>query len=126
MFFMKILNIIHKLFEMNICINFRVQGNKNVIYKTKSFCILLALLMGCNIFCYLIKSKTKLKHSLLIDRTDFSEGIDVNKKSASKQRDICHCWFILSDSFKFQTNACYGCHDLLMMSLNLAILLFKH
>ena len=106
---------------MNICINFRVQRNKNVIYKTRSFCILLPLLMGYNIFCYLIKSKTKLKHSLLIDRTDFSEGIDVNKKSASKQCDICHYWFILNE-----TKACYGCHDLLMMSLNLAILLFKH
>ena len=26
------------------------------------------------------------------DRTDFSEGIDVNKTSKSKECDICHYW----------------------------------
>ena len=80
MFFMKIINIIHKLFEMNICINFRVQRNKNVIYKTRSFRILLALLMGCNIFCYLIKSKTKLNtHYSLIELTFLKELMLIKK-----------------------------------------------
>ena len=27
------------------------------------------------------------------DRIDISEGIDVNKTSASKECDICHFWF---------------------------------
>ena len=27
---------------------------------------------------------------LYIDRTDVSEGIDVNKTSASKEGDVCH------------------------------------
>ena len=27
------------------------------------------------------------------DRTDISEGIDTNKTSASKEFNICHCWY---------------------------------
>ena len=50
---------------------------------------------------------------------DVSEGIDINKTSASKQGDICHYWYYLSYSFKFQPNVCNRCHDLLMMSINL-------
>ena len=53
------------------------------------------------------------------DRIDVSEGIDVNKTSASKECDVCHYWHFLNDSFKFQTNVCNRCHGLLMMSVNL-------
>ena len=55
---------------------------------------------------------------LYFDRIDVSEGIDVNKTSASKQCDICHYWYFLNYSFKFQPNVCNRCHDLLM-SMNL-------
>ena len=54
------------------------------------------------------------------DRIDVSEGIAVNKTSASKEFDICHYWYILNYSFKFQPNVCNRCHDLLMMSVNLS------
>ena len=54
------------------------------------------------------------------DRIDVSEGIDVNKTSASKECDICHYWYFLNYSFKFQPNVCNRCHDLLMMSVNLS------
>ena len=47
-----------------------------------------------------------------------------DKTSASKECDICHYWYFLNFSFKFQTNVCNRCHDLLMMSVTLAILLF--
>ena len=57
---------------------------------------------------------------LYFDRIDVSEGIDVNKTSASKECDVCHYWYFLNYSFKFQPNACNRCHDLLMMSLNLS------
>ena len=57
---------------------------------------------------------------LYYDRIDVSEGIDVNKTSASKECDICHCWYFLNYSFKFQPNVCNRCHDLLMMSMNLS------
>ena len=45
--------------------------------------------------------------------------IDENKTSASKECDICHFWYFLNYSFKFQPNVCNRCHDLLIMSINL-------
>ena len=53
------------------------------------------------------------------DRIDVSEEIDVNKTSGSKECDICHYWYFLNGGFTFQPNVCDGCHDLLMMSMNL-------
>ena len=32
----------------------------------------------------------------------YFDRIDVNKTSVSK--DICHCWYFLNYSFKFQSN----------------------
>ena len=40
------------------------------------------------------------------DRIDVSEWVDVNKTSASKECDICHYWYFLNYSFKFQPNKC--------------------
>ena len=57
---------------------------------------------------------------LYFDRIDVSEGIDVNKTSASKECDICHYWYFLNYSFKFQPNGCNRYHDLLMISINLS------
>ena len=56
---------------------------------------------------------------LYYDRIDVSEGIDDNKTSGSKECDICHYWYFLDYSFKFQPNVYNSCHDLLMMSINL-------
>ena len=57
---------------------------------------------------------------IYFDRIDVSEGIHVNKISASKECDVCHYWCLLNYSFKFQPNVCNRCHDLLMMSMNLS------
>ena len=54
---------------------------------------------------------------LYYDRTDVSEGIDVNKTSASKQCDVCHYWYFLNNNFKFQSNVFNRCHDLLMIDV---------
>ena len=62
---------------------------------------------------------------IYFDRSDVSEGIDVNKTNASKECDIFHYWHFLNYSFKFQRNVCHRCHDLLMMSMNLSYLLFE-
>ena len=56
---------------------------------------------------------------LYYDRIYFSEGIDINKTSASKECNIYHCWYFLNKGLKFQTGVCNKCHDLLMMSMNL-------
>ena len=39
----------------------------------------------------------------------------VNQKSV-----IFIYWYFLNKVFKFQSNVCNGCHDLLMMSMNLS------
>ena len=57
---------------------------------------------------------------LYFDRIDVSEGIDVNKTSASKECDVCHYWYFLNYSFKFQPNVSDRCHDLSMISMNLS------
>ena len=65
---------------------------------------------------------------LYYDRVDVSEGIDVNKTSASKECDTCHYCYFFNYSFTFQQNVCNRWHDLLMMSMNLsniAILIIK-
>ena len=62
------------------------------------------------------------------DRTDVSEGIDVNKTSVSKECDVCDYWYFLNYSFTFQPNVCNICHDLSMMTIiltNITILNIK-
>ena len=54
------------------------------------------------------------------NRIDISERTDINKTSASKECDVCHYWYFLNYSFKFQPNVCNRCHDLLIMSVNLS------
>ena len=54
------------------------------------------------------------------DKIGVSKGIDVNKTSKSKERDICHYWHFFKKGFKFQANMCNRCHDLLMISMVLS------
>ena len=56
---------------------------------------------------------------LYYDRIGVSEGINVNKTSASKECDICHSWYFLDKGFKLQPDICNGYHDVLKMSLKL-------
>ena len=57
---------------------------------------------------------------LYFDRTDSSEGIDVNKTSESKEGDKYHYWYFLDKGFKFPPYVCNRCHNLLIMCLNLS------
>ena len=57
---------------------------------------------------------------LCFDRTNISEGIDVNKTSPSKECYNCHYWYFLKYSFKFKSNVCNRYHDLLMMYMKLS------
>ena len=57
---------------------------------------------------------------LYFDRIDVSEWIDVNKSSPSNACDICHNSHFLNYSFKFQSNVCNRCYDLLKMPMNLS------
>ena len=52
---------------------------------------------------------------------DISEEINVNKISASKECNVCHYWYFVNYSFKFQLNVCNR-YDILMMSVNLSVI----
>ena len=57
---------------------------------------------------------------IYFERIDVYEGIDVNKTSASKECDICHYWYFLNYSIKFQPNIWDRFYDLLRLSMNLS------
>ena len=59
---------------------------------------------------------------LQYEKIDVSEGIDVNKTSASKECELCHYWFFKDVRFKFEEHVCNGCHDLLTMAYSLEII----
>ena len=52
---------------------------------------------------------------LQCDRTDVSEGIDINKTGESKECMFCHYWYFKDVGYKFQPYVCNGCHAVLMM-----------
>ena len=56
------------------------------------------------------------------DRTDISEGFDVNKTSLSKECDICHYWCIKDIGFKHEKYLCDGCHDLMQKAMSFNII----
>ena len=56
---------------------------------------------------------------LRYQKIDVSEGIDVNKTSASKECELCHYWFFKDVGFKFEEHVCNECHDLLTMEYGL-------
>ena len=44
-----------------------------------------------------------MKYKILeYNRIDVTEVIDVNRTSASKLRDICHCWYFKDIGFKYE------------------------
>ena len=53
------------------------------------------------------------------DRTDVSKRVDLTKSNNSKECMICHCWFF-NHGFKFQDYVCIGCHDLIMLIVNIS------
>ena len=56
---------------------------------------------------------------LRYQKIDVSEGIDVNKTSASKECKLCHYWFFKDVGFKFEEHVCNGGHNLLTMAYSL-------
>ena len=56
---------------------------------------------------------------LQYEKIDVSEGIDVNKISASKVCELCHYCFLKDIGFKFEEDICNKYHDLLTMTYSL-------
>ena len=54
-----------------------------------------------------------------------SEGTDINITTAPEEHIICQYRYLFEKRFRFQPCVCNGCHDVLMISLdinNIAIL----
>ena len=47
------------------------------------------------------------------DRTDISEGIDVDKTNESKECKICHYWYFLNKNFSYGPYLCDGCYNIM-------------
>ena len=52
------------------------------------------------------------------DRTDVSEGTDINKTNASKECDICHYSYFLDKSFNYEPYVGNDCHDIMQKATN--------
>ena len=52
------------------------------------------------------------------NRIDISEGIGVDKISASKECDICHSWCFKDVGFKYEQNLFNSCHDLMQKAMS--------
>ena len=52
-------------------------------------------------------------------KISFSEGINTNKASASKECIFCYYWFFKHVGFKFELHVCKKCHDVLMTAYEL-------
>ena len=60
-----------------------------------------------------------MKYKMLeYDRIDISEGIDVNKTSASKECDICHYWYFKNIGFNYEPYICNDCYDLMEKAMS--------
>ena len=55
---------------------------------------------------------------ILIKLNEYHYNIFLEKASYELRKN--HYWYFLNKEFKFQPNVCNGCHDLLMMSMNLS------
>ena len=58
------------------------------------------------------------------ERTDISEGIDVNKTNLSKECHICNYWYFKDIGFKYEPYLCNECHDFMQKAMgfnNIAI-----
>ena len=55
---------------------------------------------------------------LKYDRIDISDGIDINKTNASKERKICHYWYFKDIDFKYELYLCNGCHGLMQKAIS--------
>ena len=51
-------------------------------------------------------------------RINISEGIDINKTTASKECNICHYWHFLDKNFNYEPYLHNGCHELMQKAIN--------
>ena len=52
------------------------------------------------------------------ERTDISDGIDVNKTNLWKECDICSYWYFKDIGFKYEPYLCNSCNDLMQKAIS--------
>ena len=52
------------------------------------------------------------------DKIEISEGIDVNKTSEPKEREIFHYWCFKDIGFRYEPYLRNGCHDLMQKTMS--------
>ena len=57
------------------------------------------------------------------DKSDVSEGIDINKTNESKKCILCHYWYFLNKNFSYGPYLCDGCYNIVQNLLVLKMLL---
>ena len=57
------------------------------------------------------------------DRIDISEGININKTSASKECRFFHYWYFKDIGFKYEPYLCNGCDGLMQKAIGFNMLL---
>ena len=60
------------------------------------------------------------------DRTDISEGIDINKTNKSKECMLCHYWYFLDKDFSYGPYLCDDCYNILQKSINFKNIAIVH
>ena len=53
---------------------------------------------------------------LKYDKTDISEGIDVDKTNESRECKFCHYWYFLNKNFSYGPFTCDGCYAIVQKS----------
>ena len=60
-----------------------------------------------------------IKYKILeYNRSNISEGIDVNKTNTSREFDICHYWYFKDIGFKYEPYIFNRCHDLMQKAMS--------
>ena len=85
--------------------------------------VLMKTMIIITINCFLQNVHINNIKIIYYDRIDVSEGIDVNKTSASKGCVFCHYWYVLVKGFKFQPDVCIGFDDVLMLMMSMKTLI---
>ena len=75
----------------------------------------MTILLGLMKICFWLIGFIKV----VLWRIYLSEQIDLTKNNNSKECMFCHYWFFNHD-FNFQDYVCNGCHDLLMLCVNIS------
>ena len=57
-------------------------------------------------------------NSIEYDRIDISQGIDVNKTNASKECNICQCWYFKYIGFKYEPYLSIWLYDLMQKAMS--------